>query len=56
MTLCCTSVHDEAGHGNAKTPPARGAAGFSNDDRQAMTLTSSGMPGPNVVETAPFWM
>ncbi len=21
-----------------------------------MALTSSGMPGPNVVDTAPFWM
>lgn len=23
---------------------------------QASELTSSGMPGPNVVDTAPFWM
>lgn len=24
--------------------------------RDQMALTSSGMPGPNVVDTAPFWM
>jgi hypothetical protein len=24
--------------------------------RTQMALTSSGMPGPNVVDTAPFWM
>lgn len=25
-------------------------------ERTQMALTSSGMPGPNVVDTAPFWM
>ncbi len=35
-------------------PPHGGAPSLYAD--QAMALTSSGMPGPNVVDTAPFWM
>jgi hypothetical protein len=37
--------------------PRRAAGPFvRNAVRQAIALTSSGMPGPNVVDTAPFWM
>jgi hypothetical protein len=30
--------------------------GPSCETTQTIALTSSGMPGPNVVDTAPFWM
>lgn len=39
---------------NAEMPPG-GPGGISESQTQ-MALTSSGMPGPNVVDTAPFWM
>jgi hypothetical protein len=42
------------GREKGKAPPERGLSDANG--RQAMALTSSGMPGPNVVDTAPFWM
>ena len=36
--------------------PAGEPAGALSVTRTQMALTSSGMPGPNVVDTAPFWM
>ncbi len=59
MTLCCTSVQAHGpGHGIRErgSPAGTGHGGASGDERQTMALTSSGMPGPKVVDTAPFWM
>ncbi|TQL85024.1 hypothetical protein FB560_0619 [Microbacterium saperdae] len=39
---------------NAEVPP--GGPGGTSESQTQMALTSSGMPGPNVVDTAPFWM
>lgn len=36
--------------------PRRDGGGSSRANQAQMALTSSGMPGPNVVDTAPFWM
>jgi hypothetical protein len=38
-----------------KGPPDAGGP-FVTSQATQMALTSRGMPGPNVVDTAPFWM
>ena len=38
------------------SPPVTASAAQCCAEAQARTLTSSGMPGPKVVETAAFWM
>ena len=40
---------------NAEDPRPRGE-GLPERPSGQMALTSRGMPGPNVVDTAPFWM
>jgi hypothetical protein len=46
---------ERAGLGTTKGPPANRRA-LQDESATQMALTSSGMPGPNVVDTAPFWM
>ena len=41
-------------HGGMQKGPRVMRGPFRNHTQ--MELTSSGMPGPNVVDTAPFWM
>ncbi|MBB5742098.1 hypothetical protein HD600_000595 [Microbacterium ginsengiterrae] len=43
-----------AAAGHAEGPPPDRQGPFTRHTQ--MALTSSGMPGPNVVDTAPFWM
>ena len=40
---------------NPRRPESTGVLWIRSED-QTKALMSSGMPGPNVVDTAPFWM
>ena len=47
-----TVIRDDEGPAGEPAGPSY----ESSTQMAQMALTSSGMPGPNVVDTAPFWM